>query len=220
MKSFGSAILLSALGALCANGIAFGQAPSQKSGVGEPIGDQERNAAEPIVARVARGASALPRPQPGQGNPLWTIPLESLRETRDRPLFSATRRPPPPVVAEAPKASAPDVRPAAGGARKAPGHVGRRGAWAWPGLGGFGRRGGQVAGEASGRAVRPRMDRAWSRRKGGDARKGAAAGKTRIAGAQRRDGRKGADPGRHCRRRRGAGPVGCIKPFATADRFK
>ena len=105
MKSLGSAILLSALGALCANGIAVGQAPSQKLGAGEPIGDQERNAAEPIVARVARDASALP--QPGQGNPLWAIPLESLRETRDRPLFSATRRPPPPVVAEAPKVSAP-----------------------------------------------------------------------------------------------------------------
>ena len=111
MKSFGSAILLSALGALCANGIAVGQAPSQKLGAGEPISDQKRNAAEPVVARVARDASALPRRQPGQGNPLWTIPLESLRETRDRPLFSATRRPPPPVVAEAPKVSAPVAAP-------------------------------------------------------------------------------------------------------------
>jgi general secretion pathway protein N len=104
MKSFGSAILLSAIGAFCAIGVAFAQAPSQKLGAGEPISDQERIAAVPVVGRVARGASA--RPQPRQGNPFGTIPLESLHETRDRPLFSAARRPPP-VVAETPKVSEP-----------------------------------------------------------------------------------------------------------------
>jgi general secretion pathway protein N len=111
MKSFGSAILLSAVGAFCANGIAFGQAPSQKLGAGEPISDQERIATEPVVARVARDASTLPRPHPGQSNPLRAIPLESLHETRDRPLFSATRRQPPPVVAETPKVKEPASAP-------------------------------------------------------------------------------------------------------------
>jgi general secretion pathway protein N len=34
------------------------------------------------------------------GNPLWAIPLSSLTATRERPLFTASRRPPaPPVVA-------------------------------------------------------------------------------------------------------------------------
>jgi hypothetical protein len=33
------------------------------------------------------------------GNPLWGITLESLSATRDRPLFSPSRRPPPAVVA-------------------------------------------------------------------------------------------------------------------------
>jgi general secretion pathway protein N len=32
------------------------------------------------------------------GNPLWTIPLSALTATRDRPLFSASRRPPVAVV--------------------------------------------------------------------------------------------------------------------------
>lgn len=79
MKSFGLAILLGLLGPFCAAGLALGQASGPPSGVGAPI----------------------------TGNPLWAIPLDSLRETRDRPLFSVSRRPPPPVVAEAPKAIAP-----------------------------------------------------------------------------------------------------------------
>jgi general secretion pathway protein N len=32
------------------------------------------------------------------GNPLWGIPLDSLRATRERPLFTPSRRPPTPVV--------------------------------------------------------------------------------------------------------------------------
>jgi general secretion pathway protein N len=35
---------------------------------------------------------------PLQGNPLWGIPLDSLRATRERPLFSPSRRPPAPAV--------------------------------------------------------------------------------------------------------------------------
>jgi hypothetical protein len=35
------------------------------------------------------------------GNPLWAVPLSSLTVTRDRPLFTASRRPPtPPVVVQ------------------------------------------------------------------------------------------------------------------------
>lgn len=45
---------------------------------------------------VSGGAVA---PVAGQtiGNPLWEIPVKSLTATRDRPVFSPTRRPPPPV---------------------------------------------------------------------------------------------------------------------------
>ena len=41
----------------------------------------------------------VPIPQPRSGNPLWAIPLAQLSATRDRPIFSPSRRPPPPVVA-------------------------------------------------------------------------------------------------------------------------
>src|SRR5437879_2208991 len=40
--------------------------------------------------------SSLP-PEPS-GNPLWAVPLSSLSATREHPLFSASRRPPPPVI--------------------------------------------------------------------------------------------------------------------------
>lgn len=36
------------------------------------------------------------------GNPLWAVPLRVLTETRDRPLFSPSRRPPPAAVIAAP----------------------------------------------------------------------------------------------------------------------
>ena len=41
------------------------------------------------------------------GNPLWAIPLASLSTTRERPLFSSTRRPPPPAVVPLPEVKAP-----------------------------------------------------------------------------------------------------------------
>jgi general secretion pathway protein N len=57
------------------------------------------------------GPSGAPRaPDAGArsqtGNPLWTVPLSALSATRDRPLFSASRRPPIvalPVVAPPPQ---------------------------------------------------------------------------------------------------------------------
>jgi general secretion pathway protein N len=59
----------------------------------------------------AAGLSGAPRaPDPGAraraGNPLWTVPLSTLSATRDRPLFSASRRPPIvalPIVAPPPQ---------------------------------------------------------------------------------------------------------------------
>ena len=62
-------------------------------------------------ADAAGGLSEAPRaPDPGAkpraGNPLWTVPLSALSATRDRPLFSASRRPPivaVPIVAPPPK---------------------------------------------------------------------------------------------------------------------
>lgn len=44
-------------------------------------------------------AAAKPEPAAPRGNPLWGIPLRALSATRERPLFTASRRPPAPVVA-------------------------------------------------------------------------------------------------------------------------
>ena len=45
-------------------------------------------------------APAMPRSEHiNSGNPLWALPLSSLASTRDRPIFSPSRRPPPPVIA-------------------------------------------------------------------------------------------------------------------------
>jgi general secretion pathway protein N len=55
-----------------------------------------------------RPAVPIARERAPTGNPLWGIPLRLLTATRERPLFSPSRRPPaPPVVA------APPVRPVA-----------------------------------------------------------------------------------------------------------
>ena len=52
--------------------------------------------------------AANPPPLPQAGNPLWAVPLSSLTVTRERPIFSASRRPPAPPVAARP---APPPRP-------------------------------------------------------------------------------------------------------------
>lgn len=73
--------------------------------------------ASPMAAPVAVTPTPdQPKASP-RGNPLWAIPLRSLAATRDRPLFSASRRPPAPLIGDAPAplAAAPmpvAVRPA------------------------------------------------------------------------------------------------------------
>jgi general secretion pathway protein N len=52
--------------------------------------------ANPPAALPLASSSEL---APTSANPLWAIPLSALTATRDRPLFSASRRPPPAAVA-------------------------------------------------------------------------------------------------------------------------
>ncbi|RBP04661.1 hypothetical protein DFR50_13845 [Roseiarcus fermentans] len=59
-----------------------------------------------------------PEPEPAAtGNPLWAIPISKLSATRERPLFSVSRRPQTPAAPAAPAAPAPTptlvARPAA-----------------------------------------------------------------------------------------------------------
>jgi general secretion pathway protein N len=51
-----------------------------------------------------------PRANPPSANPLWVIPLARLSDTRERPIFSSSRRPP--VVSSVPVPKAPPPRPA------------------------------------------------------------------------------------------------------------
>jgi general secretion pathway protein N len=56
-----------------------------------------------------------PETPPVSANPLWAIPLSALSATRNRPLFTPSRRPPAPIVANtpAPVAAPPPPTPAA-----------------------------------------------------------------------------------------------------------
>jgi general secretion pathway protein N len=62
---------------------------------------------------LAAPKEAAARQPPPSGNPLWGIPLSALGATRERPVFSASRRPPMlPVVAERVAAAPPPPKPA------------------------------------------------------------------------------------------------------------
>ena len=69
--------------------------------------------ASPLPASQAEAPTTEPGPAAAgsdapapKGNPLWAIPLRALAATRERPLFSASRRPPSPVAPSAPIARA------------------------------------------------------------------------------------------------------------------
>ena len=71
----------------------------------------------PDSTSAAPQADTAPAPVPGaaaaRGNPLRGIPLRALSATRERPLFSASRRPPAPVIAAAPAPEPPAMPMAA-----------------------------------------------------------------------------------------------------------
>jgi hypothetical protein len=59
---------------------------------------------QPVASAAEVVTPSEPPPVPPvrarSANPLWAIPLTTLSSTRERPIFSASRRPPPPAVAE------------------------------------------------------------------------------------------------------------------------
>ena len=69
----------------------------------EPYNVQETTAVvrtdQVRVDRPGADVSAKSTTQPSDGNPPWRIPLASLSNTRERPIFSPSRRPPPVVNA-------------------------------------------------------------------------------------------------------------------------
>jgi general secretion pathway protein N len=65
-----------------------------------------------VELHPAAAKNAAPRQLPPGGNPLWGIPMSSLAATRERPIFSASRRLPAPP-APMPVVEAPTTPPAA-----------------------------------------------------------------------------------------------------------
>jgi general secretion pathway protein N len=78
-------------------------APLSRPQIDEPaaIGAETTGLGVNSQAPANAGSRAAERPAPA--NPLWAIPISNLSATRDRPLFSPTRRPRPAAVAAAPE---------------------------------------------------------------------------------------------------------------------
>lgn len=76
--------------------------------------ERAMNPALDPVAEPERPAVPVARERAPTGNPLWAVPLRLLTATRERPIFSPSRRPPAPAVVAAPHAPppAPAVKPA------------------------------------------------------------------------------------------------------------
>jgi hypothetical protein len=69
------------------------------------------SALNPGGIELDRPAVPVARERGPSGNPLWGIPLRLLTATRERPLFSPSRRPPAPPVVAAPVAPRPVAAP-------------------------------------------------------------------------------------------------------------
>jgi hypothetical protein len=113
---------IAALGVSVSTSVLSGEAPDldadmQRHTDAVPVSPSSDSPAAP--ASVVIKSSEPPPAATGHApsaNPLWTIPLATLSNTRERPIFSASRRPPPPTVAlaTAPKAP-PRPKPASAG---------------------------------------------------------------------------------------------------------
>lgn len=97
-------------GALALWAACCGGAPAQESPAVGPAADA---GAQNLPGPAGAGTTIRPDPLPAprRGNPLWAIPLKTLAATRERPLFSPSRRPPP--RAETPDAPPPPPPPPA-----------------------------------------------------------------------------------------------------------
>ncbi|WFU75645.1 hypothetical protein [Bradyrhizobium sp. CB2312] len=95
---------LCAAAALAAQGIAESPAATSSrmdilsdDAAGSPAEGIDVGAMRPIAAPAQPVSKPVPR-----GNPLWAVPFSALTATQERPVFSASRRPPPRAVAASP----------------------------------------------------------------------------------------------------------------------
>jgi hypothetical protein len=87
-----------------------GQARHYAEGLSAPsLWEQPATPAPVVVGRPQPPSS--PAERAPSANPLWAIPLATLSATRERPVFSPSRRPPPPAVTAVTVAQAPAPLP-------------------------------------------------------------------------------------------------------------
>jgi general secretion pathway protein N len=101
-------ILLSlALGGLCVNSVMA----QVTTGVALEENSLGRTGRDKLPMPAVIQTPGVQLPPPG-GNPLWGIPVSALTATRERPIFSPTRRPPAPPPEPVPAAEPPPPPPA------------------------------------------------------------------------------------------------------------
>jgi hypothetical protein len=99
-----------ALLALSAQG-GISSTPSSSDALDTDLTDDVRSAGSPVVTPAEPVTTVRVVPPPAapartpSANPLWGIPLTQLSGTRDRPIFSPSRRPPPAAIAAEPAAA-------------------------------------------------------------------------------------------------------------------
>jgi hypothetical protein len=76
-------------------GAAAPQPPQRPSSPSRVVEGKHTEASSQRIAALTAGPAVEP---PSAGNPLSTLPLKQLSITRERPIFSPTRRPPPPAA--------------------------------------------------------------------------------------------------------------------------
>jgi general secretion pathway protein N len=89
------------LGAVAYIAIAHTAAPPDRpvNSAAAPPSDRAGNSADAAPQRTAaRSPDAAAERPASAGNPLWALPLKQLSITRERPVFSPSRRPPPPAT--------------------------------------------------------------------------------------------------------------------------
>ena len=93
----GQITLIVTLVCLCAADVGAATPPTDPAAEPETLRTEAPKVAPspPTRSPVAEGTV--------RANPLWAIPLKQLHATRERPLFSPSRKPAPPVVASAPR---------------------------------------------------------------------------------------------------------------------
>jgi len=90
-------------------------------GIAAPLNDPLQGGLTPPALDSPAGAPQAQTPpsrvREPTGNPLWGIPLKSLSVTRERPIFTPSRRPPSPAIAGPPPSPPPPPPPPAGPSR-------------------------------------------------------------------------------------------------------